>query len=87
MRHGLTSECALESFGDTSTVKCGDDDNNGEYTSIIVAAEAYRFLATNDPAALDLLWQYVDGMRLLNDITGIKVRARRDAARDSERGA
>ena len=37
-----------------------------------MSAEVFRYLATNDSDALAKAWHYYDGMRILNDITGIK---------------
>ena len=44
------------------------------WTSLVVAAEVFRYVATQSPAAAANVWQYFNGMRTLNDITGIKVR-------------
>ncbi len=73
-RHGLVSGCQLGGFGDSADCINGDDDNNGLWTSLVVAAEVFHYVATKDPAAADLAWHYYDGMRLLNRITGIRVR-------------
>jgi hypothetical protein len=72
-RHGLVSDCSLTSFGDASTCTNHDSDNNGLWTSLVVAAEVLRYVATNDSEAAAAAWHYYDGMKLLNRITGIKV--------------
>ena len=74
-RAGLVSGCNLVGFGNSADCVNGDDDNNGLWTSLVVAAEVFHYVATNDPAAADLAWHYYDGMRLLNRITGIRVGA------------
>ena len=38
----------------------------------MVAAEVFRYTATQNEAAASTVWQYFDGMRDLNDVTGIK---------------
>lgn len=72
-RHGLVSDCALPAFGDTSR-PCfnSDDDNNGLWTSIVVAAETLRFAVTGDPAVLTTAETYLGGLTLLNAITGVR---------------
>jgi hypothetical protein len=72
-RHGLVADCSLTSFGDTATCTNHDTDNNGLWTSLVVAAEVLRYVATNDSEAAAAAWHYYDGMKLLNRITGIKV--------------
>ena len=72
-RYGMVSGCGLGSFGDTAVCVNGDDDNNGLWTSLVVAANALRFVSTGEEEAAALAWHYYDGMRLLNEITGIKV--------------
>lgn len=81
---GLVSGCTLPAFGDLSTCTNHDDDNNGLWTSVVVAAEAYRFAATGDPAARDAALHYYGGMRLLNEITGIPGLMARSAVQPGE---
>ncbi len=59
----------------------GDDDNNGLWTSLVVAAEVFRFLVTGDPRAHDAAVHYFNGMKLLNEITGIPGLMARSAVR------
>lgn len=41
-RHGLSADCSLPHFGDPSDCVNHDDDNNGLWTSLLVAANAFR---------------------------------------------
>ena len=62
----------------------GDSDNNGLWTSLVVAAEVFRYVATNDSDAAALAWHYYDGMRLLHRITGINGLIARSAVAPNE---
>eukprot|EP00050_Salpingoeca_kvevrii_P011097 m.12660 g.12660 ORF g.12660 m.12660 type:complete len:765 (-) comp3253_c0_seq1:54-2348(-) len=70
-RHGLVAECDLTSLGDVSTCTNHDSDNNGLWTSLVVAAEAFRYATTKSSDALAATRRYFNGMKLLNDITPI----------------
>jgi hypothetical protein len=41
-----------------------DDDNSGLWTSLTVAAEAFRYLVTGDPAALETTRVFFRGMQV-----------------------
>ncbi len=70
-RHGMTSECSTAAFGAVEA-QCvmGDSDNNGLWTSLVVAAEYYRYRVTGESAALSTGSRFFSGMVLLNEITG-----------------
>lgn len=72
-RVGLVAECTLAAFGNVTGDSCSNDysDNNGLWTSIIVAAEAARYKATGSPDARALAGHYFRGLELLNVVTGI----------------
>jgi hypothetical protein len=44
------------------------------WTSLVVAAEVFRFVVTQSEDAASNVWQYYGGMRNLNRVTGIQVR-------------
>jgi len=68
-RHGLVAGCSLPSFGNTTSTHCVDDDNNGLWTSLVAAAEYFRYAVTKDPAAAASAAHFLGGMRLLHEIT------------------
>ncbi len=68
---GLVGGCDMSVLGDLSTCVSHDDDNNGLWTSVVVAAEAFRFAATGDPRAYDRAMHYYNGIVMLNKITGV----------------
>jgi len=63
-RYGLVAECSLSAFGNVSTCQNHDSDNNGLWTSLVVAAELIRGNTSE-------IETYLSGMQLLHDITGV----------------
>lgn len=51
-RVGYVCSCNLGSFGDLSTWRAQDDENSGLWTSMYVAAQAFRFAVTKACALL-----------------------------------
>jgi len=47
-------------------------DNDGLWTSIYIAAEAFRYAVTNDKVAKNYSWNSFQAIKFLNDVTGIK---------------
>ena len=47
-RHGLSGDCSLSSFANISSCANHPNDNNGLWTSLVVAAEAFRYLLTGE---------------------------------------
>jgi hypothetical protein len=47
------------------------EDNDGLWTSIYVASQAFRYAVTKDPEAKRNAWRAFEGMELLNNVTGI----------------
>ena len=72
VRDGFCCEIALKEPG---SVAAGyvqpDSDNDGLWTAIYVAAEAFRYGATGDPQARANAWQSLQTLMLLEEITGI----------------
>ncbi len=54
-----------------SSCSPGPTDNDGLWTSWLVAAEALRYKVTNDRVAWTNAWKYYRGMKFLVDVTGI----------------
>ena len=71
-RFGLSAGCNLLEFGNYETCTNGDDDNNGLWTSLVVAAESFRYAVTGAADARSNATSYFGGMQLLNLLTGIK---------------
>ncbi|MBN1345482.1 MAG: regulator [Phycisphaerae bacterium] len=67
---GLVEKCWLEKPGDLSTWKPQDDDNDGQYTSMYLAMESFRYAATKDPAALANARKAFEALRFLQTVTG-----------------
>ncbi len=70
-RFGLSGGCNLDAFGNIPSCQTGPDDNNGLWSSLIVAAESFRYAVTGAPDALSNATSYFEGMRNLNLVTGI----------------
>ena len=68
-RHGLTAECSLSSFGNLSLPISHDSDNNGLWTSLIVAAEYMRYAVTKEKSALQTASRSLQGLALLFNVT------------------
>ncbi len=45
-RLGLSGDCFLDTFGNIPSCLNHDNDNNGLWTSLVVAAEAFRYAVT-----------------------------------------
>ena len=71
VRHGMVTGCGLRTPGDLSTSFTRDDDNDGLWTAMYLAAEAYRFAVTHDPDARAKARRSVELLMRLESITGI----------------
>lgn len=67
---GLVEKCSLSVPGDISTWKPRDDDNDGQYTGMYLAAESFRYAATKDPRAKANAKKAFEALRFLQTITG-----------------
>jgi hypothetical protein len=65
-------DCSFSAFGNVSSCLNHDDDNNGLWTSLVVAAESFRYAVTKDPNAKSEAVHFFNGMKMLNTITNIK---------------
>jgi hypothetical protein len=66
---GLVEKCLLQTPGDTRTWKPKDDDNDGQYTSMYLAMESFRYAATKDPSARANARNAFDALRFLQTVT------------------
>jgi hypothetical protein len=61
-RYGFTAECIFEDLEDGSRCRHEASDNDGLWTSLTVAAEAFRYAVTGDEEALRLARQSMKAM-------------------------
>ncbi len=66
----IVERCRLAVPGDLATWTPEDDDNDGGYTAMYLAAESFRYAATQDPDALDKARKAFDTLHLLQTVTG-----------------
>jgi len=57
--------------GDTTSIRPDDDDNDGEYTSMYLAMESFRYAATKDPVARERAKKAFDFLHYLREVTEI----------------
>lgn len=67
----IVNRFALRIPGDTTTLKKTDDDNDGEYTSMYLAMESFRYAATKNPEAKERAKKAFDFLHLLRTVTEI----------------
>lgn len=67
---GLVEKCLLTTPGDVDTWKPRDDDNDGEYTSMYLAMQCFRYATTGDPNARADARKAFEALRLLQTVTG-----------------
>ncbi|MBX3279598.1 MAG: hypothetical protein KF868_16465 [Acidobacteria bacterium] len=71
VRHGLTSDSRLMTPGDLSTNRMVSSDNDGLWTAMYVAAEAFRFAVTKSPEAREYARIGMRALMRLEAISGI----------------
>lgn len=72
LRAGLVGRIVLNVPGQVSAGWTQhDDDNDGLWTSLYVAAEAFRYGATGDPQAKKNAWEALQALMALEKVTGI----------------
>jgi hypothetical protein len=69
-RHYLVADSEFSESGSLATSHQYPNDNDGLWTAIYVASEAFRYRLTKDPQALDSARRSVDAMLRLESITG-----------------
>ena len=65
----LVESCRFTIPGDTTTWKPRDDDNDGQYTSMYLAMESYRYAVTKNAVAKENARKAFDAMQFLQTIT------------------
>lgn len=71
VRWGMTSDSMLQTPGDLTTNKTVSSDNDGLWTQMYIAAEAFRYAVTKESDARANAKQGVEAMLRLEEITGI----------------
>jgi hypothetical protein len=71
VRHGLTADSILQTPGDLSTNRTVSTDNDGLWTQMYIAAEAFRYKVTGEADARANAKQGFEAMLRLEEITGI----------------
>jgi hypothetical protein len=71
-RDGFIAESPLGTPGDVSSYYLSDDDNDGQWTEMYLAAECFRYASTGDPAALANARKSLDAMLLLLTVSPAK---------------
>lgn len=72
VRNGSISEITLETQGDLTTKRMQEsNDNDGLWTSMYVAAEAFRYAATKDPAAKQNARRSLEALMFLERVSTI----------------
>ncbi|MBN2594155.1 MAG: hypothetical protein JXA81_11660 [Sedimentisphaerales bacterium] len=66
---GLVEKCLLSTPGDVNTWQPRDDDNDGQYTSMYLAMESFRYAATKDPRAKTNAKKAFEALRFLQTVT------------------
>lgn len=67
---GLVEKCRLKVAGNLSSWEPMDDDNDGQYTAMHLAAESYRYAATGDPDAREKAKRAFHALEYLQTATG-----------------
>ena len=65
----LVEKCRLTVPGDTTTWAPCDDDNDGQYTSMYLAMESYRYAVTKSPQAKANAKKAFEALRFLQTVT------------------
>jgi len=71
-REGMITDSPLRIPGDVSTFYLNDDDNDGQWTEMYLAAEAFRYAVTGDPDALRNARQSFLAMKRLLTVSPVK---------------
>jgi hypothetical protein len=71
VRHGLVADSVLRVPGDTASNRTTDNDNDGLWTAMYCAAQAYRYAATREPDARTKARRALHALLRLEAITGV----------------
>lgn len=71
IRYGLCSELRLREPGDPTTAALIDTDNDGTWSSLYLASQAFRYAVTGEEEARAQAWETFDALERLQSITGL----------------
>jgi hypothetical protein len=72
VRLGYTAtQCFLATPGDLGTVQCHDDDNDGQWTAMYLAAQCFRYAATGEAEARENARVAAYALLKLEEVTGV----------------
>ena len=71
VRHGMVADCGLRTPGDLTASFTYDNDNDGLWTSIYLAAQCHRYAVTHEPEARARARRSLDLLMRLEEITGL----------------
>ncbi len=71
-RYGMFARCGLREPGNLDTAYTFDDDNDGQWTEMYLASQAFRYAVTGDAEAAAHAREAVQGMLRLLTVTGKK---------------
>lgn len=83
LRMGLAGQCPLSTFGVAEGCVQTPDDNDGLWTSMYLASQAYRYAVTKSPDAKADAWASFEAMERLNNVSGVPGLPARSFAPDS----
>ena len=71
-RYRWVASVALVHYGDQSAASMmpGDGDNDGLWTGMLVASQAFRYAVTGSADARDLAWHHFAAVEFLHNVTG-----------------
>jgi hypothetical protein len=70
-KDGLVSDCSMSTWGDIRTCLKEPGDNDGEWTSMYLASQIFRYVVTQDEEVRAQAWKHFEAMELLNLVTVI----------------
>ena len=85
-RYGQTADCALQQFGNLSSYQLSPSDNDGLWTNIYLASQAYRYAVTSSFAARNNSLHAWRAMRFLQQVTALPGYPARSFARYGDPG-
>ncbi|CAF4572605.1 unnamed protein product [Rotaria sp. Silwood2] len=65
-KNGLVSDCTMSSWGDSRTCIKEPDDNDGQWTSMYLASQIFRYVVTQDSRIKAQAWKHFEAMELLS---------------------
>jgi hypothetical protein len=87
VRRGLVNRSVLDIPGDVASSRTENQDNDGKWTSVYLAAECFRFAVTKDPEAREHAIRTFRALEMLEKVTGIPGYPARSFAKSTDKVA